>query len=45
MQPERAGHTLGLVSQGDGVHYPVGHPLLGDSLSLLLASVTDKELV
>ncbi len=42
MQPERAGHALCLVSQGNGVHYPVGHPLLGDSLSFLLASVTDK---
>ena len=45
MQPERAGHTLCLVSQGDGIHYPVGHPLLGDSLPLLLASITDKELI
>ncbi len=44
-QPEWAGHALSLVSQGNGIHYPVGHPLLGDSLSLLLASVTDKELV
>ncbi len=31
-QPERAGHTLCLISQGDGVHYPVGHPLLGDGI-------------
>ncbi len=28
-QPERARHTLCLISQGDGDHYPVGHPLLG----------------
>jgi len=26
------------------LHYPVCQPLLGDSLSLLLASITDKEL-
>ncbi len=31
-QPERAGHTLCLISQSDGVHYPVGHPLLGDGI-------------
>ncbi len=41
-QPERARHTLCLISQGDGIHYPVGHPLLGDGISFLLASVTDK---
>ncbi len=23
-QPERAGHTLCLISQGDGIHYPAG---------------------
>ncbi len=41
-QPERARHTLCLISQGDGIHYPVGHPLLGDSIPFLPASVTDK---
>ncbi len=45
MQPEQAGHALCSVSQGNGVNYPVCQPLLGDSLSLLLTSVTDKELV
>ncbi len=44
-QPERARHTPCLISQGDGIHYPVGHPLLGDGIPLLPASVTDKELV
>ncbi len=44
-QPERARHTLCLISQGDGIHYPVGHPLLGDGIPFLPASVTDKELV
>ncbi len=28
--------------QGDGIHYPVGHPLLGDGIPFLPASVTDK---
>ncbi len=41
-QPERARHTLCLISQGDGIHYPVGHPLLGDGIPFLPASVTDK---
>ncbi len=36
---------MGLVCQGDGIHYPVGQPLLGDSLSLLLTSVANKELL
>ncbi len=44
-QPERAGHTLCLKSQGDGIHYPVGHPLLVDDIPLLQASATDKELI
>ncbi len=44
-QPERARHTLCLISQGDGIHYPVGHPLHGDGIPFLPASVTDKELV
>ncbi len=44
-QPERARHTLCLISQGDGVHYPVGHPLLGDGIPFLPASVADKELI
>ncbi len=44
-QPEWTGHALSLVCQGDGIHYPVGPPLLGDSLHLLLASITDKELL
>ncbi len=44
-QPERARHTLCPISQGDGIHYPVGHPLLGDGIPFLLASVTYKELV
>ncbi len=44
-QTERARHTLCLISQGDGIHYPVGHPLLGDGIPFLPASVTDKELV
>ncbi len=41
-QPERARHTLCLISQGDGIHYPVGHPLLGEGIPFLPASVTDK---
>ncbi len=44
-QPERARHTLCLIIQDDGIHYPVGHPLLGDGIPFLPASVTDKELV
>ncbi len=43
-QPERAGHTMCLISQGDGIHYPVGDPLLRDGIPLLLAPKTDKEL-
>ncbi len=43
--PHGARLTLGLVCQGDGIHYPVGQPLLGDSLPFLLTSVTDKELL
>ncbi len=31
-----------LISQGDGIHYPVGHPLLGDGIPFLPVSVTDK---
>ncbi len=41
-QPERAMHTLCLISQCDGIHYPVGHPLLGDGIHFLPAAVTDK---
>ncbi len=41
-QPERARDTLCLISQGDGIHYPVGHPLLGDGIPFLPDSVTDK---
>ncbi len=37
--------ALRLVHQGDGIHYPVGQPLLGDSLPFLLTSVADKELL
>ncbi len=43
--PHGARLALGLVCQGDGIHYPVGQPLLGDSLPFLLTSVTDKELL
>ncbi len=43
--PHGARLALGLVRQGDGIHYPVGQPLLGDSLPFLLTSVTDKELL
>ncbi len=42
--PQGAWLALGLVCQGDGIHYPVAQPLLGDSLSFLLTSVTSKEL-
>ncbi len=37
--------ALRLVRQGDGLHYPVGQPLFGDSLPFLLSSVADKELL
>ncbi len=40
--PERARHTLCLISQGDGIHYPVGHPPLGGGIPILPASVTDE---
>ncbi len=43
--PHGARLALGLVCQGDGIHYPVGQPLLGDSLPFLLTTVTDKELL
>ncbi len=36
---------LGIGTPSDGIHYPVGQPLLGDSLSLLLTSVANKELL
>ncbi len=36
---------LGIGTPSDGIHYPVGQPLLGDSLPFLLTSVTDKELL
>ncbi len=39
------GTALRLVRQGDGLHYPVGQPLFGDSLPFLLTSVGDKELL
>ncbi len=32
-QPERAGHTLCLISQGAGIHYTVGQPPLRDGHS------------
>ncbi len=44
-QPQGAQLALGLVHQGNGIHYPVGPPLLGDSLTFLLTSVADKELL
>ncbi len=44
-QPEWARCTLCLLSQSDGIHYPVGHPLLGDGFPLLPTSLTDKELL
>ncbi len=34
--PQGARLTLRLVRQGDGLHYPVGQPLFGDSLPFLL---------
>ncbi len=37
--------ALRLVRQGDGLHYPVGQPLFGDSLPFMLPSVADKELL
>ncbi len=43
--PQGARLTLRLVCQGDGLHYPVGQPLFGDSLPFLLTSVADKELL
>ncbi len=43
--PQGARLALRLVRQGDGIHYPVGQPLLGDSLPFLLTSVADKELL
>ncbi len=43
--PQGAWLALRLVRQGDGLHYPVGQPLFGDSLPFLLPSVADKELL
>ncbi len=43
--PQGARLALGLVRHGDGIHYPVGQPLLGDSIPFLLTSVTDQELL
>ncbi len=43
--PQGARLTLRLVRQGYGIHYPMGQPLLGDSLPFLLTSVADKELL
>ncbi len=43
--PRGARLALRLVRQGDGLHYPVGQPLFGDSLPFLLPSVEDKELL
>ncbi len=43
--PQGARLALRLVRQGDGLHYPVGQPLFGDSLPFLLPSVADKELL
>ncbi len=40
--PQGARLALRLVRQGDGLHYPVGQPLFGDSLPFLLPSVADK---
>ncbi len=45
LHPQGARLTLRLVRQGDGLHYPVGQPLFGDSLPFLLNSVGDKELL
>ncbi len=43
--PQGAWLALRLVCQGDGLQYPVGRPLFGDSLPFLLPSVADKELL
>ncbi len=43
--PQGARLALRLVRQGDGLHYPVGQSLFGDSLPFLLPSVADKELI
>ncbi len=43
--PQGARLALRLVCQGDGIHYPVGQPLFGDSLPFLQTSVADKELL
>ncbi len=43
--PQGAWLALRLVRQGDGIHYPVCQPLLGDSLPFLLNSVADKKLL
>ncbi len=43
--PQGAWLALRLVCQGDGLHYPVGQPLFGDSLPFLLTSVAGKELL
>ncbi len=40
--PQGARLALRLVRQGDGLHYPVGQPLFGDSLPFLLPSVADR---
>ncbi len=38
-------YALGLIGQVYSLHHPVGKSLFGDSLSLLLSSKADKELV
>ncbi len=43
--PRGARFALRLVSQGDGIHYPVGQSLLGDSLPFLLISMANKKLL
>ncbi len=43
--PQGARLALRFVHQGDGIHYPVGQPLLGDSLPFLLTSIAEKELL
>ncbi len=43
--PQGARLALQLVRQGDGLHYPVGQPLFGDSLPFLQTSVAEKELL
>ncbi len=43
--PQEARLALRLVRQGEGLHYPVGQPLFGDSLPFLLTSMSDKELL